>query len=257
VDPAFFLLPLLVANGARYSPLSQYLAATQGAGGGAIEALRGLDGLHASMAALCDVNTVMGHAPDELLYRLNRGKASAHLAARARRLAATLHAQSDANTSRLRAQMGSFAAASDALPAAAMDGGGGGGAASPAGAGGEGGARPAPGSSAELTLTALGLLSEYIADEWTEAVAGVLGCVTQLGRCRHRAPFPLLLPPSTFTLLSPPSPSLSLQRAAGVHPPTRGKGTRRIRGGRRAAARGVQQRAFQHRGAASRDRGRR
>jgi len=167
VDPVFFLLPRLCAAGApRFSPLAQYLAPVGGGGDDGGGMLAGVSGVHAACAAVCDVNNVMGDAPEELLYRLNRAKAAGHLAARVRRLAATLASQVSLHQSRLRAAMGSFSAASEAVgaPGAAR-----------AAAGGSGGSAAGEGGVAmEHLLTALGILSDYIDDAWTEATADEL-----------------------------------------------------------------------------------
>jgi hypothetical protein len=179
VDVAFFLLPLLGRNGGRYSPLSQYLVST-GPHDAAVHLLGSLDGVRAALGGLCDVNSVMGEDTDDLLFRLNKPKAAGHLAARARRLARVLQGQAAAQQSRLKAQMGSFSATSASTAA----GGAGSGASSAAAAAvaAAAGAGAASGSSSgneplqpEHVLTALGLLSEYISDAWTEEVAAVLG----------------------------------------------------------------------------------
>ena len=170
VDAVFFLLPLLTKNGSRYSPLSQYLVSS-GPESLSLDRLKSLVGVHDAMASLCDVNAVMGEDLDDLLYRLNRGKAAAHLAAKVRRTARVLQSQAEAQKSRLRAQMGTFSATSTAI---------------------------APSASAALSqtstatsdvtmddvsvpiqpehlLTSLGILSDYLDDSWTEEVAAALG----------------------------------------------------------------------------------
>ena len=172
MDPLFFLLPLLARNGSRFSPLAQYLSPS-GPQDAAVSLLQSVEGVHAAMASACDVNDVMGTSPDELLYRLNRPKACGALAARVRRVAGMLQAQAEAQQARLRAQMGSFSAVSTAInPAASPSSSSG----SAAAASSSGDKTEAP-LSPEHLLTALGLLSEYMDDGWTEEVAGVLGWV--------------------------------------------------------------------------------
>lgn len=174
MDVCFFLLPLLGRNGGRYSPLSQYLVST-GPHDAAVHLLGSLDGVRAALSALCDVNSVMGDDTDDLLFRLNKPKAAAHLAARARRLARVLQGQAAAQQSRLKAQMGSFSATS----ASTAGGGGSTSASSSSSAAAAGSGAVSSGTNEPLqpehVLTALGLLSEYISDAWTEEVAAVLG----------------------------------------------------------------------------------
>ena len=147
-----------------FSPLSQYLASAQADGVGGV--LAGVDGVHAACAALCDTNNVMGDAPDELLYRLNRAKAAGHLAGRVRRLARELTATARVHQSRLRAAMGSFSAASEPKAGAALS------AAAEPGSGTAGGREEEV--PMEHTLMALGIMSDYVDDTWTEAVADEL-----------------------------------------------------------------------------------
>lgn len=176
MDPVFLVLPLLSKTSPRFSPVSQYLVPS-GPHDTAVTLLQRLDGLHDAMAALCDVNSTIGEAADDLLYKLNREKAAGHLAARTRRLAGVLHAQSDSQQSRLKAAMGSFSAASSAIaPSFLSASSSSAGVSSPSSSSGSSsGAGAGAVASQESLLTALGLMSEYMSDEWTEETAAVLG----------------------------------------------------------------------------------
>jgi hypothetical protein len=180
VDPLFFLLPLLARNGGRFSPMSQYLAPS-GPHDAALPVLQGVRGLHASMAAACDVNASLGPGEEERLYRLNRPRAVRHLAARAARLGRVLQRHGDSQQARLRAAMGTFVAASTVL-AGGGGGGGSGSSSSSSSGGGDGGTSAAAAATAapvpaEYLTGALSIMTEYLADEWTEEVAAACGCV--------------------------------------------------------------------------------
>ena len=181
VDPVFMLLPLLSCDASHhYSPLSQYL--TRAAGDAAV--LRELRGLHAALAAVCDVHgdaEAAAAAPvDERFYRLSRAKTLAYLSGKARRLAGVLQRQCDEGQARTRAQFAAFSTRSAADAAA-----GGAGAASPGAASAAAATaataaplNPAVSSSMPLVValsTSAGILSEYLAPEWSAALAVELG----------------------------------------------------------------------------------
>ena len=218
------LLPILDANGRRYSPKGQLLSS-------AAAALRDLDGVDAALRALCDTSTQSagdndddgdaaaaegaGGAPSTGIaapcYRLNPDKVVHFLTAKAVRLGRVLQHQADSSEARMRAVLGVFvnksesvgagvavsAAAATASTADADESAGASASASSAAA--SAGASPPAGSPqhgdssrasdsssssaaasvasvghAHLTA-AVGILSEYLADAWTEATATACG----------------------------------------------------------------------------------
>jgi hypothetical protein len=175
VDPAFLLLPLLALDGAHFCPLSQTL---RHAAAGDAGALLRVEGVHEACAHICDVREADAGAngaaaddgaPPERLYRLSRVKARTYLARKARRLARELQSQAEAATARTSARFGSFSVRSEASATAA------------ASSSSSSSAAAADESSLEAPLqplhlqAALGILSEYLADEWTAAVAVDVG----------------------------------------------------------------------------------
>ena len=202
VDPAFLLLPLLGSNGRRFSPKAQLLSS-------AAVVLRGLDGVDAALQALCDSTRVGSPVRDgddgdagDVAYRLNPDKVAAFLKAKALRLGGVLQAQADGEEARLRSTMGMFSSKSESVageqqpagapastpaPAAGADGGEGtASGSSPASSG----AISSAGVRAAHVATAVGILSEYLADDWTEAVAAACGCVGDGGGSAGPAQWP-------------------------------------------------------------------
>jgi hypothetical protein len=195
VDPLFFLLPVLEKAGTRFSPLDQHLSTAGGSSGTDLGFITRLAGVHAALAAICDVNDSFGSANEELLFRLNHGKVTGWLAAKARRIACVFQQQAAAASARAQMQLGSFAVASVSIAAAGGAGSSAPGAssvpaASPradaapasssAGDASPSGAASAPAGTGEEALqhehlaTALQVLGEYVADTWLEAAAGEL-----------------------------------------------------------------------------------
>lgn len=169
VDPVFVLLPLLTGAGdaPHFSPLRQYVQARAGDGSDA-RFISDVAGVHAALVQVCDVHASSADdAPEDRLYRLSRPRAAAYLAAKARRLAGVLQRQADEGRARTRAMFATFNARSEAAAAPAAPG-----VAAAADA-------PAavPVAEAATLATAVGVLGEYLADEWTAAVAAELGCV--------------------------------------------------------------------------------
>jgi hypothetical protein len=220
VDPLFLLLPLLEANGGRFSPLHQYLSG--GAGGGDCGALRRVARLRGALERTCELREGMGSDEDDVLVRLDRERALRCLAGKARRLGAALQAEADAARARARAAMaGAFhvgttaaEAVGGAVAAAAV--------AAAAVVGGEAGAAAAPPATEAAALqpahaaAALSILSDYLSDAWLCAVAKELGCVRIIPRLA-RAP-PTLTPPTTRTHTHT-FPACPPPRAARPRPP--------------------------------------
>jgi hypothetical protein len=170
VDPAFLLLPLLALDGPHYCPLSQTLR--HAAAGDAGVLLR-VAGVHEACAQICDVREADAGddgGPPERLYRLSRDKARAYLARKTRRLARELQSQAETAATRTAARFGSFSVRSEAASSSSCP--------SEAAAAQEH-APQAPLLPLHLQA-ALGILSEYLVDEWTAAVAEEIGWVWRL-----------------------------------------------------------------------------
>ena len=187
--------------------------------------LASLHGLAAAAASVCDVRQPAagggGGEDEEVTYRLNRERAVACLAARARHLAHLLHSKAGAARAALRTQFGAFSAASSALVSS--------GTTVAATAASVSSAEPEAAASPPLDPVAvdmaLGILGEYLAEEWVTAVAEAVGyatraCVTHVANTaaprthvrspmhthavplRCDAPPPLLLPASVARLIA-------------------------------------------------------
>lgn len=182
IDPLFILLPLLAVHDKHFSPLSQYLAHTVaatasttasspaavgfGSPAGSVysnsHVLSGLRGLADALRPVCDINTSLGERPEAILYRLNRERTLEHLAGRVKRLSAVLQSKASATRSIMKAQFGSFSVSSAKVGAGATSSA----STSTTSTSSSSGAAPTGSVEAVHVEHALGILSEYLADEW-------------------------------------------------------------------------------------------
>ena len=156
------LLPALSVTVPRFSPLQQYLESYGAQNERNSVVLSGVSGVYDAMAHVCDQHSSNeGALPAERLYRLSRTRALAYLGAKAQRLAAVLRQQAEESRARARAQFVSFTARSDALSTTA-----------------NATVASAPAVDAATLSMAVGILGEYLTDDWVSALASELGCVS-------------------------------------------------------------------------------